>query len=98
MMHFEIPHQKLDMIKFQMREMIASGISEREAVNYGVKSLEKIINKRIGKHKKLMLHHIETTLIKAFIVDKEYMNDPMTLLNQSSGGTSENIHRTDETR
>jgi hypothetical protein len=60
----------------------------KDSLAYGVKYIEKLVDKLIAKEKQLLRNKIQKILIKSFAIDKEL--DPMEALNEI-------VHNAEET-
>lgn len=84
------PANEIDRMKFRVRERLLAGKPMKESLAYGVKYIEKLVDKLIAKEKQLFREKVQNILIKSFAIDKEFLLDPMEMLNEI-------VHNAEET-
>jgi len=75
--HAKLSKQQLLEVKNYVETRIKEGLSCELAIVYGVKYIEKMIDKTIRKHKKAALKQVEYNLIKEYIIEKKHLTDKM---------------------
>ncbi len=78
-LHFIIEKEKSNEVKLRIEEDINKGIKPELAVLNGVKYMQKMVDKGVEKHKKLLMKQFEYKLIKDYLIDQIHTKDKMEL-------------------